>query len=47
MDKFNPKPSEKTCFSETVVASTEGVGSSTSYDNMVQQRDIHCGGSFP
>jgi hypothetical protein len=42
MGKFNLKASKEPGFPEAVIPSTEGISSSSSDDNMIQERDIHC-----
>jgi hypothetical protein len=42
MEKFNLKTSKEPGFPEAVIPSTEGISSSSSDDNMIQERDIHC-----
>jgi hypothetical protein len=47
MLKFNPKPSKETCFPKTIVPTSQGIGTSPTNDNMLQQRNIHRSGCFP
>jgi hypothetical protein len=46
MDKFNSKTSKKARFSKTLVTPAKRISSPPTDDNMIQQRDIHCGGSL-